>query len=75
MKACWRSSLLLRLGRVGNSTHEQEATGTMFIDEKQKGAINDKANLSRQRHETNVGYCSSLCAFLIHSYCALVIEL
>lgn len=65
----------LRLGRVDNSTHEQKAIGTMFIDQKQKGAVDNKANLSRKRHESNVGYCSSFCAFLIHSYCALMIEL
>lgn len=47
----------------------------MFIDQKQKGAVDNKANLSRKRHEPDVGHCSSLCAFLIHSYCALMIEL
>lgn len=72
---CWRSSLLLGLGWVDNSAHEQKAAGAMFIDQKQKRAVNNKANLSRKRHEPNVGYCSSLCAFLIHSYCALMVEL
>lgn len=71
----WRSSLLLRLGWVDNSTHEQKAAGTMFIDQKQKGTVDNKANLSRKRHEPDVGYCPGLRAFLVHSYCALMIEL
>lgn len=73
--ARWRSSLFLRLGWVDNPTHEQKATGTVFIDQKQKGAVDNKAYLCRKRHEPDVGYCCSLRAFLIHSYCALMIEL
>lgn len=47
----------------------------MFVDQEQKGAVDDKAGLSGERHEPHGGDCCSLCALLIHCDCALVIEL
>lgn len=67
--------LHLRGGWVDNSAHEEEAAGAVLVDEEQEGAVDDEANLGGERHEPHGGHCCSLCAFLIHSYCALVIEL
>lgn len=75
MTECWRIFSVLRCGWVGNSAHEQEAAGAVLVDQEQKGAVNDKADLSGERHEAHRGYCCSLCALLIHCDCALVVEL
>lgn len=65
----------LRLGGVGNSPHEEQAAGTVLIDEEQKGAVHGEADLGCQRHEPHRGNSSSLGALLVHCDGTLVLEL
>lgn len=67
--------LPLRLGGVGNSPHEKQATGAVLIDEEQEGAVNSETDLGRQRHEPHRGHGGSLGALLIHRDGTLVLEL
>lgn len=65
----------LTLWWVCNSSHKDETVSAVFIDEKEKGSVHNKACLCWQRHETHMGECCCFSALLIYCDDTLMLKL